>query len=111
MTKQTEILICRMKIFDLEEVPAKEKPYQVLCTQATRMIIEICKSLDVPLPALHASLWLFHCNSIVMTYHKFDRYLYACGAIFVGTKLMESLRDPVGILQVCRKLLRSHKNL
>lgn len=60
---------------------------------------------------MHASLWIFHCNAIVMKYHNFDRYVYACGALLVGTKLMESIRYPTQILATCRKILRKRKNL
>ena len=100
-----------MKIFDLEELPAKTKPYQLLSDQATCLIIEICKELEMSLPALHASLWVFHCNSIIASYHHFDRYMFACGAVFVGSKLMECLRAPTSILKVCRRILRKKKGL
>lgn len=60
---------------------------------------------------MHAALWVFHCNAIIMTYHKFDRFMYACGAVLVGSKLMECLRYPVQIIANCRKILRKKKNL
>jgi hypothetical protein len=60
---------------------------------------------------MHAALWIFHCNSILMGFHKLDRYMYACGAVLVGTKLMECLRVPSQILGVCRRALRKRKNL
>lgn len=75
------------------------------------MIIEICKSLEMSLPSMHAALWVFHCNAIIMDYHNFDRYIYACGAVLVGSKLMECLRYPIQILKNCRKILRKRKNL
>jgi hypothetical protein len=37
--------------------------------------------------------------------------MYACGAVLVGTKLMECLRIPTQILGVCRKTLRKRKSL
>jgi hypothetical protein len=100
-----------MKLFEVSEVPVKEAPYQLLHKQAVDMIIEICKSLEISLSAMHASLWIFHCNAILMGFHKFDRFMYACGAVLVGTKLMECLRIPTQILGVCRKSLRKRKNL
>jgi len=60
---------------------------------------------------MHAALWVFHCNAILMGFHKFDRYMYACGAVLVGTKLMECLRYPTKILGACRKILRTRKSL
>ena len=61
--------------------------------------------------AMHAALWSFHCNALVMGFHAFDRYIYACGAVLVGTKLMENLKYPTQILGTCRKILRKRKNL
>ncbi len=51
------------------------------------MILDICKALEVSLIGLHCSLWVFQCNTIVSSFHDFDRYMYACGAVLVGTKL------------------------
>ena len=100
-----------MKIFDLGELPPQPKPYLTLLNQSTQMIIDICKALEVSLVGLHCSLWVFQCNAIISTFHNFDRYMYACGAVLVGTKLMECLRNPIDILRVCRKFLRRKKNL
>lgn len=60
---------------------------------------------------MHAALWVFHCNAILIGFKNFDRFMYACGAVLVGTKLMECLRIPSQILGVCRKILRKRKNL
>ena len=60
---------------------------------------------------MHAALLVFHCNGLVMGYHNFDRYLYACGAVLIGSKLMECLKYPTQILSVCRKTLRKRKNI
>jgi hypothetical protein len=100
-----------MKIFDLLEIPAKMRAYLIIEKQAVDLIIEICRVLEISVPAMHASLWVFHCNAVIMGYHNFDRFLYACGAILVGSKLMECLRYPVRILEECRKILRRRKNL
>lgn len=100
-----------MKIFDLQEVPAKSPALLAIQKQAVEMIIEICKALEISLPAMHASLWVFHCNALIMGFGKFDRYIYACGAVLVGTKLMECLRYPTSILGECRKSLRRRKKL
>lgn len=100
-----------MKLFDPLELPPKDKPYLLLADQATTLIIQICESLKMSLPALHAALWAFHCNALIMTFHRFDRFQYACGAIFVGSKLMEHLVSPIRILEACRRRLREKKNL
>lgn len=100
-----------MKVFSIEELPAKSKPYQILSDQATSMIRDICQELSMTLEALHAALWVFHCNSLIVNYQNFDRYMYACGAVLVGGKLTECLRYPISILEVCRKILRKRKGL
>lgn len=100
-----------MRLFDSQEIEPKKIPYQQLQKQAVEVIREICMSLEISLPAMHAALWVFHCNAIVMGFQKFDRYIYACGAVLVGTKLMECLRYPIQILSTCRKFLRKRKGL
>ena len=74
------------------------------------MIVEICRVLEISISAMHASLWIFHSNALIMGYHHFDRFIYACGALLVGTKLMESIRYPTQILGACRKILRKNNN-
>lgn len=49
-------------------------------------MIEISKNLKLPLEAVHMSLWIFHCQVKILTYHNFDRFAYLCAALLVGTK-------------------------
>ena len=37
--------------------------------------------------------------------------MYACGAVLVGTKLTECLRNPIDIIKICRQILRKKKGL
>lgn len=43
--------------------------------------------MKLPLEVLHMALWVFHAQAKIVTYARFDRFLYACAAILVAMKL------------------------
>ena len=100
-----------MKLFCVDEVEPKDKKYMNLMNGSTQMIIDICEALKIPLVSLHCALWVFQCTAIISTFHDFDRYMYSCGAVLVGTKITEYLKNPIEILRECRKILRKKKKL
>jgi hypothetical protein len=75
------------------------------------LIISLCERLSSHLELCHLSLYIFHCQVKIDTYHKFDRFLYAVAAVLVATKLTENLKYPIDILRTMRKLLREKKGL
>lgn len=55
-----------MRLFDLAEIEPKSPPYKKLQKQASELIREICMMEEISITAMHAALWVFHCNAIVM---------------------------------------------
>ena len=60
---------------------------------------------------MHLALWIFHCQVKILTYQKFDRFIYLCGAILIGTKIGECLRNPIDIVHQLRTILKRRKNI
>lgn len=58
------------------------------------------------------SLFLFHCQAKVVSYHSFDRFIYACAAIFMSSKLTENMDfRPSFIISILRIILRERKGM
>lgn len=95
-----------MKLFILENDGCE---FDRMTADMTGLIIKILERL-LPrnkLELVHMALFLFHCQSKVVSFHCFDRYTYACAAILVAAKLTENIDFyPKQIIKALRTILR-----
>ena len=60
----------------------------------------------------HTALLLFHGQVKIASYHRFERFIYACGAILVALKLTDSFTlYPLQLLKTYRAILRDNKGI
>ena len=99
-----------MKLFDREE--QEGSLFDRTTADITTLIIQILSRIGKQnRPELtHTALLLFHCQVKIATYHRFDRFIYACGAILVALKLTDNLTlYPEQLLKTLRNMLREKK--
>jgi hypothetical protein len=100
-----------MKLFVLEEEGGE---FDRITGEVTALVITICERLlrRPKLELVHTALFLLHCQAKVVSYHSFDRFMYACAAILVASKLTENIDFyPIHILKALRVLLREKRGL
>jgi hypothetical protein len=61
--------------------------------------------------SIQLALFIFHAHAKIVTYHRFDRFIYACAAILLAGKLTEQIEYPVDILKCLRSILREKRGL
>jgi hypothetical protein len=60
----------------------------------------------------HTALLLFHCQVKIATYHRFERHIYAIGAVLVALKLTDNLTlYPLQLVKTLRGLLREKRGM
>lgn len=100
-----------MKLFPLTE---ENKLYSNLSEEIARLIQEIIHRLlrsNKKHLLFQLSLFIFHAHAKIVTYHRFDRFIYACAAILFAGKLTEQIEFPADILKTCRTILREKKGI
>lgn len=100
-----------MKLFVLETETGE---FDKITGEITTLIINICERLlhRPKMELVHTALFLLHCQTKVLNYHAFDRFIYACAAILVASKLTENMAfNAMQMLKVLRALLRERRGL
>lgn len=100
-----------MKLFPLTE---ESNIYASIISEVATLLQELVQRL-VRTPKKHhvfqLSLFIFHAHAKIVTYHRFDRFIYACAAVLFAGKLTEQIEYPADILKTCRAILREKRGL
>ena len=106
-----------MKIFppeDTEDLRFQDHRYFKLAAEMSQLIVKICERLGhtlLRIEVAHTALYLFHAQARIVSFHRFDRFVYACATIFVAGKINEQLEPPEDIVRHCRDILKERKEM
>lgn len=95
-----------MKLFKVED---EEHTYQLLAAEVSALvtsIVELLHRSPRKQQLVQIALFVFHVHAKLTTYHKFDRFVYACAAVLFAGKITEQIEYPMDIVRACRGVLR-----
>ena len=97
--------IIAMRLIE-EEFILPPQPVSALTLKSSELLLSICEELGLNLASCHFSLWIFHCNTLVHTFHKIDRFVSICASVVLGMKIGECLKRVDDVITVWRKKVR-----
>lgn len=98
-----------MKLCEREE--GETDQFDRMTADMAAFILQVLSRVGKARPEVaHTALLLFHSQVKIVTYHRFERHIYACGAILVALKLTDNLTlYPVQLVKAYRTILRERR--